>query len=106
MQNIGKKPILAHIIERFKQVSKINDIVLAISKGPASAVFVDFAEQYGLPYVIGDEKDVLGRVITGAESVNADIVVRHTTENPFIYYEVLDELIQRTYRKTIGSNSH
>ena len=99
MQNIGNKPILGHIIERFKQVSKIDDIVLAISKGPASGVFVAVAEEFDLPYVIGDEKDVLARVIKGAELVNADIVVRHTTENPFIYYEVLDELIQRHIEK-------
>ncbi|GJM06045.1 MAG: hypothetical protein DHS20C09_20410 [marine bacterium B5-7] len=95
MQNIGSKPILSHIVERFRQVQMIDEIVLAISEGPAKGVFMAYAEEHSLPFVIGSEKDVLARVIQGAELVNADVVIRHTTENPFIHYEVLSDQIRR-----------
>ena len=48
----------------------------------------------GLKFVIGDDKDVLQRLIKGAELINANIIFRVTSENPFIYWEGIDTLIK------------
>jgi len=94
MQLVGARPIIQHLVDRLRQAKSIDEIVLAISDGPSSSVFVDFAEKQGLRYVVGPEKDVLGRLIMAADSVQADIVLRTTTENPYIYYENIDDLIR------------
>jgi len=93
LQNLGSKTIIEHLIERLQQVERLDEIVLAISEGDNNLAFVRLAEKLGLAYIIGDEKDVLGRLIKAADHVNGDIVLRVTTENPFIYYKNIDEII-------------
>lgn len=94
LQLIGDRPILSHLIDRLNQVDRIDGIVLAISEGDENALFVDMAKERGYAYVVGDEKDVLGRHIQAAHSVGADIVIRVTTENPFVHQEIIGDLIQ------------
>ena len=94
LQLIGDRPILRHLIDRLSQVKGIDGMVLAISKGSENLVFVDLAKEWGLPYVIGDQHDVLGRHIQAAHSVKADIIVRVTTENPFVHQDNIDDLIE------------
>ena len=94
MQLVGDRPIILHLIDQLRRIQSIDEIALAISKGPSRHIFVDLAEREELPYVIGSEKDVLGRLIMAADHVGADIVVRTTTENPYIYWENVDDLIR------------
>jgi spore coat polysaccharide biosynthesis protein SpsF (cytidylyltransferase family) len=94
MQKVGDQPILQHLIERIERVSGIHDIVLAISDTPSKMTFIDFARENGYTYTIGSEEDVLSRLIDGAHQANADTVVRVTTENPFLYWENIDSLLE------------
>ena len=93
MQNLGNKIILEHLIEQVKTSKFIDDVVLAISEKPGNEIFVQFALQNNIKYVIGDDRDVLKRLIDGAKYVNADIIFRVTSENPFIFWEGIDDLI-------------
>lgn len=92
LQRVGDRTILEHLIDRLRKVPTIDEVVLAIANTPSSEVFVALARQKDLKFVVGDEADVLGRLILAAESVDADIVIRQTTENPYIYWENLEEL--------------
>ena len=47
-----------------------------------------------MKFVVGDEIDVLSRLILGAKKTQADIVFRTTSENPYLYWEGIDNLIQ------------
>ncbi len=93
LQLIDKQPILALLINQIKKSKKINDIVLAISENPGNEFFIDFAKKRKIKYVIGNDTDVLNRLIIGAQYVDADIVFRVTAENPFIYWEGIDKVI-------------
>ncbi len=95
LQRIGDRTILEHLIDQIRSVSRVSDIVLAISDGPENGGFVQLANKLGLEYVFGDEEDGLSRMIRAAEFANADIVFRVTTENPYIYLENIDQLIDR-----------
>ena len=94
LQLLGKQPILYHIIEQIKQSTSINDIILAVSENPGNDVFVEFAKQNILKYVFGDETDVLSRLIKGAKYTKADIVFRTTSENPYLIWNKIDDLIK------------
>ena len=94
LQLVGDRPILKHLIDRLSQVEHLDGIVLAISEGDENIAFVQLAKEWGLPYVTGDQQDVLGRHVRAAHSVNADVLLRVTTENPFVYQDNLDALIE------------
>jgi len=94
LQRIGKYTILELLINQIKKSKTISDIVLAISENPGNDVFIDFAKKHRLKFIIGNEKDVLIRLIKGAKLVNADIVFRVTTENPYLYWEGIDSSIK------------
>jgi spore coat polysaccharide biosynthesis protein SpsF len=95
LQLVGDKPILSHIYEHIQQAERIDETVTAAADTPSKAPYLDFAEKHGLPSVTGSEEDVLQRLIDAADSVDADIVIRAMTENPFIYWQGLDDAIDK-----------
>ena len=94
LQLVGDRPILRHLVDRLNQVSRLDGIVLAVGEGKENLVFAEIAEEWDLPYVIGSEQDVLERHVKAAHLVGADIILRVTTENPFVYQDNLDDLIK------------
>jgi N,N'-diacetyllegionaminate synthase len=102
LQRVGDRPIIKHLIDRLDQISRLDGTVLAISEGDDNLAFVELAREWGLQFVIGDEDDVLGRHIEAADSVGADIIVRVTTENPFVHQEIVDGLIE--HHQTTGAD--
>jgi N,N'-diacetyllegionaminate synthase len=95
MQLVDDKPIIDHMINQLETSKMISEIVLAISSRPGNEVFIEYARTKGLKYVVGDDTDVLKRLINGAKYVNADIIFRITPENPYIYWEGVDDLLSK-----------
>jgi len=93
IQNLKNFSILHHLITQIKTSKQIQEIVLAISENPGNEIFVNFAKEHNLKFVLGDDHDVLQRLIIGAKFVDADIVFRVTSENPYIYWQGIDKLI-------------
>ena len=89
------------LLKQLEKSSLIDDIILAISQNDGNEVFVNFAKKNNLKFIQGDDRDVLERLIKGAKFVNADTIVRITSENPYIYWEGIDSLI----KKHLDSNS-
>ena len=89
--------ILELLINQLKQSKYIDEIVLAISRSTGNDLFIEFAKKHKIKFVIGSEIDVLGRLIKGVKKVNADILFRVTSENPYIYWEGIDKLIQNHF---------
>jgi sialic acid synthase SpsE/spore coat polysaccharide biosynthesis protein SpsF (cytidylyltransferase family) len=94
LQQVGDKPILTHLIEQLQTVSAIDDVVLAIADAPSKHSYIEYAHTENLEYVVGSETNVLGRLIDAGTEVDADIAVRVTTENPYVYTENVDQMIE------------
>ena len=94
-QRIGKYTILELLLNQLRRSSMIKDIVLAISEKPGNEIFVNYAKEHELKFVEGNDVDVLRRLIDGAQYVNSDIILRVTPENPFIFWEGIDDLIRK-----------
>lgn len=95
LQLIGKRSILEWHILQLQQAKRVDEVVLAIAETPSMGVFISFAKEKGLPYIIGDEHDVQKRLILGGQSRGADIITRSTPDNPFICWEYLDSIIEQ-----------
>ncbi len=89
------RTILDYLLDHILATRQIDETVLAISKGDENKPFIEIAEGRGLKYVVGDEKDVLGRIIAAGKKGNADVVFRVTSECPFIYMEGAGWALQR-----------
>ncbi len=90
LQNLDVKnrvSILLHMIQWLRTVVQIDDIVLGISVGSANLCFIDFAKQHGVEHILGDEDDVLLRLIQCGQKARATDIFRLTTESPFTYFE-------------------
>lgn len=97
LQNLDVKnnvTILDYLVAQLKKCSEIDSIVLAISESEENRIYQDLARAYNIPYVLGDDHDVLARLIKGAEIVNADQVFRVTTESPYPYLEDLPDVFK------------
>lgn len=93
LQLLENFTVVEYIINNLKQRPEISDIVLAISEARGNEAFIDIAEKHGLKYVLGDDRNVLLRLIRACELAGGDTVYRVTTESPFGYLEGLPEAI-------------
>lgn len=92
MQNL--KPnysIIDHILTCIAATPEIDETVLGISEGIDNLPFVEIAKKHGVGYIIGDEKDVLWRLIQCGRAAAATDIFRITTECPFTAWEMLPE---------------
>jgi spore coat polysaccharide biosynthesis protein SpsF len=88
------KSMLEHLVNRIRKVPSIDEIVLATTINSADDVLVEFANKVGVRYYRGSEDDVMQRVIDAAKSVDADIVVELTGDNPLIDPLIIEMSIQ------------
>ena len=83
--------ILANILSCLRSVECIDEVVLGIAEGVENAVFAKFAEKEKIPFIVGDEVDVLGRLIACGHKTNATDIFRVTSESPFPSYDFVQE---------------
>jgi len=79
--------ILDNIVESLKVSPCIDEVVLGISEGIENEIFIEYAVSNNLQYVVGNENDVLSRLIMCGEVCNATDIFRVTSESPFRYFE-------------------
>lgn len=92
MQNLEPDcSIIDHILRCVAAAPQIDETVLGISEGIDNQPFVEIAKKHDVAYIIGDEKDVLWRLIQCGRSSAATDVFRITTECPFSAWEMLPE---------------
>ena len=88
--NNGVK-IIDNIIDCLKSIDVIDEIVLGISYGQENEIFCKLAIQKKIEYILGDEDDVLSRLIKCGEKANATHIFRISSESPFLYFEPIIE---------------
>ena len=55
--------IIDNVISCLKSIQCIDEVVLGISEGIENEIFIKIAEENKIKYIIGDEEDVLSRLI-------------------------------------------
>lgn len=87
--------IIDNIINCLESINCIDEIILGISEGVENYVYKDIAEDKGLRYIVGNEIDVLGRIIECGQLAIATDIFRVTSESPFLYFEPVEEMWSR-----------
>ena len=93
---LGKagKTIAEHVYERLSQSQKIDKVVFAIPTGERNDELELFLEQRGIPSFRGSEDNVQERFIGCIRQYQPEIVVRATSDNPFVDWQQADLQIE------------
>jgi spore coat polysaccharide biosynthesis protein SpsF len=94
MKVLGDRTVLAHVISRVKAVPSITRVVVATTVLPEDAAIAAEARRYGAHVYRGSEKHVLSRYYKAATEVQADVVVRFTSDCPLLDPAVADRVIR------------
>ena len=84
--------IIDNIVDGLKSLDFIDAIVLGISDGEDNEAFKTVAKEKGIEYIVGDQIDVLHRLILCGKKVDATDVFRVTSESPFLYHKAVNKL--------------
>lgn len=90
MADIAGRPMLAHIIERVKHCSRIDNIVIATTGLLQDKGILAYADSHDISAYAGKQDDVLDRYYHAAKSESADIIVRITADDPLKDPEIID----------------
>jgi spore coat polysaccharide biosynthesis protein SpsF len=93
LKPIAGQPLLWHIVTRLKKSRLIEDICIATTINPRDEAIVEFCEANGITVVRGPEDDVLARFARAAEVLDADIIVRVSSDAPFVDADFVDHLV-------------
>lgn len=91
------KPLLQHMVERLQRCRKLDDIYVATPGDEAQRPIWDLCKRMPVSYVayVGDEDDVLSRVLYTAHESEADVIVELTADCPLIDPLIVNEAVQR-----------
>lgn len=98
LQQIARRPILAHIVANIRRIPAVHGIVLAIADGRENECFVDFAARHDLPFVRGPEENVLARILPALDQFGIATMFRVTTECPFLFADGAEGIIAEHVR--------
>ncbi|KAF6246728.1 acylneuraminate cytidylyltransferase [Nitrosopumilus sp. b3] len=90
---IQKKSMIWHVINRVKQIPKIDVIVLATTKKKEDLVLVNIAKNNDIQYFQGKTHNVLDRFFQCAKKFNADIIIRITSDCPLIDPKLIQQML-------------
>ncbi len=93
MKEILGKPLLYYSVRRAMMAKHVDKVVVATTTNPKDDVIVKWCEENEIPYYRGSEDDVLDRYYNAAKKFGANIIVRITSDCPFIDPEIIDLLI-------------
>jgi len=95
MKFIAGKPLLYYSVYRASLARCIEKVIVATTTNPLDDTIVKWCETRGIPYYRGSEEDVLDRYYQTARNYKLDIVVRVTSDCPFVDPEIIDLLVSK-----------
>jgi len=98
LMDVEGKPVLQHVIERVKEVKRIDKIIILTTRDNNNNVIIELAKKEGIDYIRGPEDDVLNGFVLAAKKTNADVIVRVMGECLLLDPVIIDEGIERFFR--------
>ena len=86
-------PVLAHVIRAVHAIKRVDEVVVATTQNPADEVIAACAKKYGTSVFRGSEDDVLDRYYQAAKHAAAGVVLRVTSDCPFLDADLISMMI-------------
>jgi spore coat polysaccharide biosynthesis protein SpsF len=93
------RTVIDRVIERAQEVKGISDVVLCTSTNPQDRPLVTAALNNGVFYFVGDETDVVHRLVQAAKFFDLDYFVAITADNPLFTIQHSDIIANEAKRE-------
>lgn len=97
---IKGKPTIVHLIDRIKHVNNLDKIVLCTTTNPEDKILCKLAEEQGIYYFAGDEKDILKRHYDAAIFHKIDFVINVDGDDLFCDPKYIEQISQIAKEKS------
>lgn len=99
LKKVQGKTLLEIQLERLKQSTLIEQIVVATTTQAQDDVVVDVCKELAINFYRGSEEDVLSRYYEAAVAFEANVIVRLTSDCPLIDPVIVDAVIEKYSRQ-------
>jgi len=100
--SIGKKPLIAWIVERLTLSQYIRNIIIATTEDSLSRIKRSLKNYSFVKYFTGSKNNVLERYYQAASHFGSKVIVRATGDNPLVCPEFLDKTLE--YHEEAGAD--
>ncbi|MCK4269682.1 MAG: glycosyltransferase family protein [Methanogenium sp.] len=97
MMSIGGHPLLYYSVAKVKNSKYIDKVVVATTTNEQDDEIVQWCIKNDILFYRGSEEDVLDRYYQAAKEQHADIVVRVTSDCPFVDPDIVDMVIDKLH---------
>ena|SRR3989338_7191545 len=94
LKKIEKKPMIWHLINRVKRIKSVQQIALITTKEKSDKVLLKVAKENGIIGFAGETSDVLDRHYKCAKEINANPIIRITSDCPLVDPKLVEEMLQ------------
>jgi spore coat polysaccharide biosynthesis protein SpsF len=91
---VRNESMLERLINRLRQVSEIDEIIVATTINLEDEIICRVANSAGAQFYRGSEEDVLSRVLEAAQKFNVDVIVEITGDCPIVDIGIVTEVLQ------------
>nr|WP_321496409.1 glycosyltransferase family protein [uncultured Methanolobus sp.] len=99
VKKIGDATILEILLTRLKNVTALDEIVVATTTRKEDDIIEELSLQNDVNVFRGSENNVLDRYYKAAEKYNADIIVRITSDNPLVSLDLISYQVDYLIRE-------
>lgn len=92
--DLAGRPMLARVVTRTARAVRVDEVVVATSVEPRDQPIAEACARFGWRCFRGSEQDVLDRYYQAAVWAGADVVVRITSDCPFIDPAIVDRALE------------
>jgi spore coat polysaccharide biosynthesis protein SpsF len=94
LADLAGMPVLARVVHRARRSRRVDQVVVATSRGPADDAVAGLCSDLAVPCFRGSEEDVLERFRDAAREHRAEAVVRLTADCPLLDPAVVDQVVE------------
>lgn len=94
LMEIAGRPMLARVVQRVKRARTLNEVLVATTTEATDDVIEQYCIAHRVECSRGSQFDVLDRYYRAAKTVNADTIVRITSDCPVIDPALIDQAVQ------------
>ncbi len=95
IKDLNGKTVVERIIDRAKQIHDIAEIVLCTSPNPQDSPLIEIADKNDISWFLGDEDDVLKRLLDAAKLHELDYFLGITADNPLFSIDYSNMIIEQ-----------
>lgn len=92
--NLRGLPVIDWVTSRLRKSRALADLIVAVPDTDLDRVLLEHLQRQGIKCMAGPEDDVLGRFVMAADLAGADHIVRVCADNPLIWAEAVDRLVE------------